>query len=253
MAELRRSEVSALRWADCPPRGQTHGLPPVEVGGEGRVLEPAAVRAKRRAGGARPGVRPAGVQGRARPQRGGGLEAAHRRAVRDGGAGRRAGGDGGGPLEGELVRPAPTTSFITADPNHRGRRTVRPRKSCSGRAARPGCVTPLQRRCPSRSCAGLTTPGHGWRAGPGDRGRRTCPQGPWQTRRPPPAAALVSAATLERPTPTARRLDARLDGSGRSRMRPSPATSPSSTTKGRRFEQRLDGRRRGLLPGPPRP
>ena len=28
MAELRRSEVSALRWADCPPRGQTHGLPP---------------------------------------------------------------------------------------------------------------------------------------------------------------------------------------------------------------------------------
>ena len=75
----------------------------------------------------------------------------------------------------------------------------------------------------------------------------------WQTRRPPPAAALVSAATLERPTPTARRLDARLDGSGRSRMRPSPATSASSTTKGRRFEQRLDGRRRGLLPGPPRP
>ena len=74
--------------------------------------------------------------------------------------------------------------------------------------------------------------------------------GAGQTRRPPPAAALVSAATLERPTPTARRLDARLDGSGRSRMRPSPATSPSSTTKGRRFEQRLDGRRRGLLPGP---
>ena len=36
--------------------------------------------------------------------------AAHRRAVRDVGAGRRAGGDGGGPLEGELVRPAPTTS-----------------------------------------------------------------------------------------------------------------------------------------------
>ena len=31
--------------------------------------------------------------------------AAHRGAVRDGGAGRRAGGDGGGPLEGELVRP----------------------------------------------------------------------------------------------------------------------------------------------------
>ena len=81
--------------------------------------------------------------------------------------------------------------------------------------------------------------------------RRGRARTPWRTRRPPPA--LVSAATLERPTPTARRLDARLDGSGRSRMRPSPATSPSSTTKGRRFEQCLDGRRRGLLPGPPRP
>ena len=53
--------------------GRTHGLPPVEVGGEGRVLdprpsEPGVEPAER------PGVRPAGVQGRARPRRGGGLE-----------------------------------------------------------------------------------------------------------------------------------------------------------------------------------
>ena len=55
-------------------------------------------------------MRPAGVRGRARPRRGGGLEWHTDVRFRDGGAGRRAGGDGGGPLEGELVRPAPTTS-----------------------------------------------------------------------------------------------------------------------------------------------
>ena len=67
--------------------------------------------------------------------------AVHRRAVRDVGAGRRAGGDGGGPLEGELVRPAPTTS------SSRTRITVAdapsaPAESRSGR----GVASPAHRR-----------------------------------------------------------------------------------------------------------
>ena len=113
MAELRRSEVSALRWADCPPRGQTHGLPPVEVGGEGRVLEPAAVRARRRAGGA-PRSTAGGCSGESAAAARRRARAAHRRAVRDGGAGRRAGGVG-------VVRSKASSSGPRLPPlHHRG-------------------------------------------------------------------------------------------------------------------------------------
>ena len=61
MAELRRSEVSALRWADCPPRGQTHGLPPYPD-----PNAPAAAAGPRldEACGQQVRVRPAGRRGR---------------------------------------------------------------------------------------------------------------------------------------------------------------------------------------------
>ena len=131
----------------------THGLPPVEVGGEGRVLDPRPSEPSVELA-ERPGVRPAGVRGRARPRRGRRARAAHRRAVRDGGAGRRAdGGDGSGPLEGELVRPAPTTSSSPRTRISRGRRAVCPRPAQQSPPDRlPGsseAAAPLAFRCRS--------------------------------------------------------------------------------------------------------
>ena len=126
------------------------GCPQFEVGGEGRVLAPAAVRTRRRAAGA-----PRSTAGRCSGEergRGEAVGAAHRRAVRDGGAGRRAGGgDGGGPLEGELVRPAPTTSssprtrITVADaPSAPRESQVRPRRRLT---ESPGYWTQGQHRC----------------------------------------------------------------------------------------------------------
>ena len=113
-------------------RGACRGSPLVvelvEVGGEGRVLEPAAVRARRRADGA-PRSTAAGVRGRARPRRGTGLERDTDLRFETVALDDVLAATGGGLIEGELVRPAPTPLFITADPNHRGRRAVRPRES----------------------------------------------------------------------------------------------------------------------------
>ena len=125
---------------------------PVEVGGESRVLEPAAVRARRRAGGA-PRSTAGGCSGESAAAARRRARAAHRRAVRDVGAGRRCWRRRCWSAR-RRARPACADHLFITDPNHRGRRPSPPLSCATAKSptrrrtqgARTGRVRPDQTR-----------------------------------------------------------------------------------------------------------
>ena len=161
MAELRRSEVSALRWADCPPRGQTHGLPPQS----GTVTADHAAQRIAAIGGAgghdfRAGWRDDGRDPLSVPS----PPSAGRRGSREAGATPRPRRRLARPAAPQPPPPAPERSPATAGGTGTDVRGDRPGRSPQ---------VALERHHAAPSCG---------------RGRR----GPWQPRRPPPS--------LRRPT-----------------------------------------------------